>query len=82
MFMCGIFAFSAVGLIRKVPLLKPALMTISLLCLLRAIIAVPVLVLPTGIDVWEVIASSVWLYVGICFLIGALEQSKQLKQAT
>lgn len=74
MFACTIFAFSAVGLIRKVPLLKPALITISLLCTLRGLIAIPFLVTTTGLDVWEVIASSVWFYVGICFIVGSIEQ--------
>ncbi|XQF94312.1 hypothetical protein ACOBV9_19225 (plasmid) [Pseudoalteromonas espejiana] len=35
MFTCTVFAFSAVGLIRKVPLLKPALITIAVLCTLH-----------------------------------------------
>ena len=74
MFACTIFAFSAVGLIRKVPLLKSALITISLLCTLRGLIAIPFLVTTTGLDVWEVIASSVWFYVGICFIVGSIEQ--------
>ena len=74
MFACTIFAFSAVGLIRKVPLFKPALITISLLCTLRGLIAIPFLVTTTGLDVWEVIASSVWFYVGLCFIAGSIEQ--------
>lgn len=81
MFACTIFAFSAVGLIRKVPLLKPALITISLLCILRGLIAIPFLMTPTGLDVWEVIASSVWFYVGICFIVGTIEQYQFGKSA-
>jgi len=50
MFACTIFAFSAVGLIRKVPLLKP------------------------GLDTWQIVASTVWFYVGICFSAGSIEQ--------
>jgi hypothetical protein len=81
MFACTVFSFSAAGLIRKVPLLKSALMTISLLCIVRGLIAIPILVTPTGLDIWEVIASSVWLYVGICFLAGSIEQYKFGKSA-
>lgn len=81
MFACTIVAFSAVGLIRKVPLLKPALITISLLCTLRGLIAIPFLMTPTGLDVWEVIASSVWFYVGICFIVGTIEQYQFGKSA-
>lgn len=76
MFACTVFAFSAVGFIRKLPLLKPALITISLLCTLRGLIAIPILVTPNGLDVWEVVASSVWFYVGICFTVGTIEQFK------
>lgn len=82
MFACTVFAFSAAGIIRKVPLLKPALITISLLCTLRGLIAIPVLVTPTGLDVWEVIASSVWFYVGVCFIVGTVEQYKLGKSDT
>lgn len=74
MFACTVFAFSAVGLIRKVPLLKSALITISLLCILRALIAIPTLYNSIGLDIWQIVASTVWLYVGICFLAGSIEQ--------
>ena len=74
MFLCTVFAFSAVGFIRKVPLIKSALITIAILCTLRGLIAIPMLVTSTGVDLWEVIASTVWLYVGICFGLGSIEQ--------
>ncbi|ATC86218.1 hypothetical protein PARC_a1623 [Pseudoalteromonas arctica A 37-1-2] len=74
MFACTIFAFSAVGLIRKVPLLKPALITIAMICLLRGLIAVPTFLTSSGLDTWQIVASTVWFYVGICFAAGSLEQ--------
>lgn len=74
MFACAVFAFSAVGLITKVPLLKPALVTISVLCTLRGLSSIPILITPTGLDVWELIASTVWFYVGICFIVVSLEK--------
>jgi len=74
MFACSIFAFSATGIIRKVPLIKSALITIAILCTLRGLIAIPVLIQATGIDTWEVIASTVWFYVGVCFTLGSIEQ--------
>jgi hypothetical protein len=74
MFSCTVFAFSAAGLIRKVPLLKSALMTISILCILRGLIAIPTFVNSTGLDLWQIIASTVWFYVGICFAAGSIEQ--------
>ena len=79
MFACTLFAFSAVGLIRKVPLLKPALITIATLCILRALIATPTFVTPTGLDIWQIVASTVWFYVGICFVTGSIEKYKLSK---
>ena len=76
MFSCTIFAFSAASLIRKVPLLKPALITIATICTLRGLLAVPTIINSTGLDVWQVIASSFWLYVGICFFYGGIEEYK------
>jgi len=70
MFACTIFAFSAAGIIRKVPLVTPALMTIAVLCTLRGFIIIPTLMSAKGIDVWQVVASAIWLYVGICFIVG------------
>jgi hypothetical protein len=76
MFACTVYAFSAVGIIRKIPLIKPALMTIATLCTLRGLIAIPTFMHSTGLDIWQVIASLVWFYVGVCFIAGSIEQYK------
>ena len=73
MFTCTAYAFSGAGLIKKIPLLKSALVTIAFICLARAFITVPYLI-SSPLDIWELVASSGWFFVGICFLIGALEQ--------
>ena len=82
MFACTIFAFSAVGLIRKVPLLKPALITIAMICLLRGLIAVPTFLTSSGLDTWQIVASTVWFYVGNCFAAGSLEKYNLDKSRT
>ncbi|MDO6428819.1 hypothetical protein Q4489_17555 [Thalassotalea sp. 1_MG-2023] len=82
MFACTFFAFSAVGLIRKVPLLKSALITIAILCTLRGLIAIPTFVTSSGLDIWQIVASTVWFYVGICFVAGSIEQDKLGKSGT
>ncbi|MGB2740695.1 MAG: hypothetical protein WBC60_09105 [Cognaticolwellia sp.] len=74
MFSCTVFAFSAVGLIRNIPLVKPALITIAFLCTLRGLIGIPTFTNHTGLDLWQIIASTVWFYVGICFIAGSIEQ--------
>lgn len=76
MFACTVFAFSAAGLIRKVPLLKSALITIATICLLRGLIPLPTFITSSGLDTWQIVASTVWFYVGICFAAGSLEQYK------
>ena len=82
MFACTVFAFSAVGLIRKVPLVKPALITIALLCTVRGLVGIPTFVTAAGIDIWQIVASTVWLYVGVCFIVGSIEHSTCLKSGT
>ncbi|MDE3270863.1 hypothetical protein [Pseudoalteromonas sp. G4] len=74
MFACSVFAFSAVGLIRKLPLLRPALITIATLCTLRGLIAIPTFLTSSGFDIWQIVASTIWFYVGICFMAGSIEQ--------
>lgn len=76
MFACTAFAFSAAGLMRKAPLLKPALITIATLCTIRGLIAVPTFVSASGVDIWQIVASSIWFYVGICFIAGSIKQIK------
>lgn len=81
MFACSIFAFSVIGLIPKVPLLKTALVTIATLCTLRGLLAIPSFTHATGLDVWQIIASSVWFYVGCCFILGSIQQYQLEKPA-
>lgn len=74
MFVCTLYSFSGAGLIRKVPLLKSALLTISLLCLIRGVYISPLFFKMHILGVWHSVASSVWFFVGVCFLAGFLKQ--------
>jgi hypothetical protein len=80
MFACSIFAFSAVGLIRRVPHTKLALIVIAILCILRGLIAIPTFTHAAGIDLWQIIASTLWFYVGICFFVGSVDQYSLSKE--
>ena len=73
---CTVFAFSAAGLIRKIPLLKSALASIAVLCLVRGGIGIAHLVLAPYLDRWELVASPVCFFCGVCFLLGFVEQYK------
>jgi len=78
MFTCTAYSFSGAGLIKPIPFLKPVLFTISLICLIRSMVAIPYLV-SSKLDVWELVASSGWFFVGICFLMGLLDQLRGKK---
>lgn len=73
MFTCTLYAFSGAGIIRKIPLLKSALITIAVICLTRALVTIPYLV-KSKLDIWNLVASSGWFFVGVCFLLGAVTQ--------
>jgi hypothetical protein len=70
---CGLYAFSGAGRIRKLPLLKTAMVIIATLSLIRAILALPNLFFNEVLDLWQLIASAVWLFVGVSFLFSAIE---------
>jgi len=76
MFTCTIYSFSGAGLIRKIPLLKSALVTISLICLARGFIISPAFYPVELLGVWHLVASSVWFFVGLCFLFGVINNSE------
>ena len=77
MFTCTVYAFSGSGVIKKIPLLKTALVTISIICFLRAFLVLPRLVRESFTDTWQIVASSVFFFVGICFLLGSIEAFRQ-----
>lgn len=79
MLACSIFAFSAAGVIRRVPLMKSALVSLSILCILRGASALITLIYTLQWDVWQMVASSVWLYVGICFAAGSVKQYRRIR---
>ncbi len=78
MFACTLFAFASLGIIAQLPLCKTALITISLLCLVRGLMIVPVWLFELGVvDVFSVVASVVWFFVGVCYFCGAYESFQQ-----
>ena len=74
MFTCTAYSFSGAGVFRKIPLLKLALPTISFICLVRGLYISPVFFSLKALGTWHLIASAVWFFVGICFLLGAYSQ--------
>jgi hypothetical protein len=73
MWVCALYACSAVGLIGRLPLLRPMLAGIASICLLRALALVPLsFIHPQLLDVFEVVAAIVWGTAGIGFAVGFL----------
>lgn len=71
MALCALYAFSAVGVIRRLPLLRLVLATIGCVCLVRALALVPFAILhPKVCNTFEVVAAIVWGIAGIGFVMG------------
>lgn len=71
--MCALYACSALGLVRRLPLLRTMLAGIAATCLLRALILVPVAFThPELVNLFEVIAALTWGAAGIGFVAGYL----------
>ena len=69
--LCGAYACSAIGRIRRLPLLRTALAAIAAVCLLRAVILVPLAIHdPALFTAFEVVAALVWGMAGIGFAAG------------
>lgn len=80
MFVCGLYAFSATGLMRRLPLTKTALCVISTICLVRGLLLIPLLIkMPERLTAFDITASVVWFVAGLCFLVGTIVRWWALK---
>jgi hypothetical protein len=71
MAICAAYAASALGLIRKLPLLRLGLACIAAVCLLRAFVLIPLAVKhPELLNTFEVAAALVWALAGVGFAVG------------
>ena len=65
------YAFAGAGLIRKLPLMRAALVAISMIYLLRAMMLVPLLILrPDAVDSFAIWSSLIVLVYGLAYAIG------------
>ena len=70
---CGMYACSALGLVRRLPLLRTMLAGIAAICLLRALVLVPLaLTHPELLNLFEILAALTWGMAGTGFLAGFL----------
>jgi hypothetical protein len=65
------YAFAGAGLIRRLPLMRTALVAISAIYLLRGLVPLPMLLLrPAQVDTFVLWSSAIVLVYGLCYAIG------------
>ena len=79
---CAAYGCSALGLFRRLPLLRTVLAGIAAICLLRGLVLVPLAFThPQLLNLFEVVAALTWGMAGIGFLAGFLMSRSTLAQA-
>ncbi|MFZ6749925.1 hypothetical protein [Undibacterium sp. Ren11W] len=69
--LCAAYAFSALGLIRRMPLLRLMLAGMASVCLVRSFVLLPLSIFhPELRNTFEVVAAVVWGLAGMGFLVG------------
>lgn len=70
--LCGLYALSAAGRIRRLPLLKLGVYSIAGLCVVRGIATLPLsLMFPEMVSAFSIVAGAVWFITGLLFVFGA-----------
>jgi len=70
--LCGLYALSAAGLIRRLPLLKLGVYSIAGLCVVRGIATLPLsFMFPEMVSTFSIVAGAVWFITGLLFFFGA-----------
>ena len=78
----ALYAFSGAGIIRRLPLLRTALVLISAVYLLRAFAVLPLVILrPELLDTFAVVSSMIVLAYGLAYAVGAWASWPALKTA-
>lgn len=76
----ALYAFSGAGIIRRLPLLRTALVLISAIYLLRALALLPTMILrPELVDTFAIVSSLVVLAYGLAYAIGTRTVWPRLK---
>ena len=76
----ALYAFSGAGLIRRLPLLRTALVAIAAIYLLRGLALLPLLVLrPQAADRFAIVSSTIVLAYGLAYAIGTWQAWPRLR---
>ena len=82
MFLCALYALSGAGIIRKICLLRTALVVITSICLLRGMVLIPLLVLVPGkLSDFDIVGSLVWFLAGLSYLLGTVGKWQHLSHS-
>ena len=85
MWLCAAYAFSGAGWMLRLPLLRTGLATIAFVCIARGLLVVPFVILQpevmSRVGRFEIIASLVWLSIGLAYVTGLAVRWKDLSQA-
>jgi len=77
----ALYAFSGAGIIRRLPLLRTALVLISAIYLVRAFVLLPLLILrPDRADTFAIVSSLIVLAYGLAYAIGTWSAWPQLSE--
>jgi hypothetical protein len=80
MTLCAAYAASALGLVRRLPLLRLGLAAIAAMCLVRALLLIPAVVrYPELLNTFQLVASAVWGLAGLGFAVGFVASRRQPK---
>jgi hypothetical protein len=80
MAVCAAYACSAIGLVRRLPWLRPVLAGIAAICLLRALLLVPLAIrYPALCTPFEIGAALVWGGAGIGFAVAVLHAGRLVR---
>lgn len=75
--LCGLFALSGAGIMRKIPLTYLALFTIAALCLLRGLSTIPLsLTFPEVVSVFSLFSGFIWFIAGLLYAYGFMQYRK------
>lgn len=79
---CAVYGCSALGLVKRLPLLRTVLAGIAAICLLRALVLIPLAFTQRELlDVFEVVAALTWGTAGIGFLAGFLMNTRNFQRS-
>lgn len=74
MWLCSLYAFSAAGFVHRLPLLRTGLFVVAFICVVRGLIFFPLIMINPAwlkrLDTFEIVASVIWLAIGIFFALG------------